>query len=84
MKKLKGSERLEKIQPALQAALKPPMKKHFETMQQMIKDASKYNNACEHEISDKILSALVEYINKNKSQESDRWQLNPKKTNKDT
>ncbi len=50
----------------------PPMRKHFETMLEMIKDASKYTNAGEHEISDKILSALVEYINKNKSQEFDR------------
>ena len=80
MRNFKGSGRPEKIQPALQAALlKPPMKKHFETMQQMIKDASKYTNAGEHEISDKILSALVEYINKNKSQEYDRWQPNTKR-----
>ena len=64
MEKLKGSERPEKYQ----VFTPPPMKKHFETMQQMIKDASKYTNAGEHEISDKILSALVEYINKNKSQ----------------
>ncbi len=65
MKNFKGSEKYQVFTP-------PPIKKHFKTMQEMIKDASKYSNAGEHEISDKILSALVEYINKNKSQKSDR------------
>lgn len=67
MKNFKGLERPEKFQ----VFNPPPIKKHFEIMQEMIKDASKYVNAGEHEISDKILSALVEYINKNKSQKSD-------------
>lgn len=67
MRNFKGSERPEKYQ----VFTPPPMKKHFEIMQLMIKDASRYVNAGEHEISDKILSALVEYINKNKSQKSD-------------
>ena len=65
MKNFKGSERPEKYE----VFTPPPMKKHFEIMQQMIKDASKYSNVLEHEISDKILSALVEYINKNKSRD---------------
>lgn len=43
-----------------------PPKKEFETMLEMLRDAEKYNNAGENEVSDAILTHLCEYIEYNK------------------
>lgn len=40
----------------------PPLKKEFLTMKEMLKDAIKYDNACEKEVSIQILTNLCEFI----------------------
>jgi len=48
----------------------PPVQKEFGTMLEMLRDAEKYANGKEVEVSNNILKCLCEYIDKHREKES--------------
>ena len=45
----------------------PPLKKEFSTMKEMLKDAVKYDDAGEKEVSNQILTNICEFIERYKA-----------------
>lgn len=55
--------KLSKISNQIYISPPPPSRKEFITMLSLLRDAEKYDNAGDSEISESILKTLSEYIN---------------------